>query len=442
MSEAGRYVPHLPLHWTGRSVYGAIDAVARFNLVSPRELATIAEGCIQDSFNLSTTIPSLVGELISFKYWLAVRRRGALKAIEHAHEASFLGSIVKASLQNITHVELAWFADQVRWCPLCARSGVHLLMHQHRALLHCPVHHVRLENHCHYCGKDRRYSRVTMVGLLVCHFCGAPAEEQQDFVEAPDASTVDYARVTERIQIPGLPTAGDSHTPRGLSPQHLRQFFAGWLHPEYERPAQSELLSVYFRNDRQPLLATPGRGHAEAVEATTAKARELARRHGHTCLEALGQRSRPQPHMCPCAAGFTLWRQRVFREAYESWAKLGGTDASTYEASHLGLCLSACCFASAQARHHADPHVFLLLIEFLDPAAYKKWAVTPSSTLERGMIVTLASDFQWGMCSCSSLEEGFKIKQRQWAQVARGGRPEQISSFQETLDWLMHPIAE
>lgn len=65
---------------------------------------------------------------------------------------------------------------QLRWCPACAREGHHLILHQLRPFACCPLHDLRLREHCLRCGEPRVYAlgNATVFGPINCPACHAP----------------------------------------------------------------------------------------------------------------------------------------------------------------------------------------------------------------------------------------------------------------------------
>lgn len=47
--------------------------------------------------------------------------------------------------------------EHLRLCPVCAREGRHLILHQMRPFNSCPLHDQHLREHCHRCHRKLAY---------------------------------------------------------------------------------------------------------------------------------------------------------------------------------------------------------------------------------------------------------------------------------------------
>lgn len=96
----------------------------------------------------------------------ALGRRMAFPAeqIEHA----FLGGALK-SLHPM-------MCEHLRLCPICARLGYHFVIHQMLPFVCCPLHDVRLREHCARCATHVAYDlgKSKVQGPINCPTCSAP----------------------------------------------------------------------------------------------------------------------------------------------------------------------------------------------------------------------------------------------------------------------------
>lgn len=80
---------------------------------------------------------------------------------------------VMATLARCTHTEIPWdwAAEVLRTCEACIAEGIHLRVHQHLAVSHCPLHGHVLRSACDACGKTRPYTSKRQRAFC-CEVCG------------------------------------------------------------------------------------------------------------------------------------------------------------------------------------------------------------------------------------------------------------------------------
>ncbi|KWO65877.1 hypothetical protein [Burkholderia ubonensis] len=152
----------LLLDTASRAVIGYTLALGReYNKDAPGEssLALLAK------FQRLNTVSCAV--LIDAFAYLDVRRRAA-RDLDLRDARRFdvprmmtvlrlpLTDVAAASVMPSHRLERIAFAT-LRWCPKCSLEGVHLSAFQYRASEQCPIHRVRLAQHCEQCGATIPY---------------------------------------------------------------------------------------------------------------------------------------------------------------------------------------------------------------------------------------------------------------------------------------------
>ena len=66
--------------------------------------------------------------------------------------------------------------EHLRLCPICAREGRHLILHQMRPFNRCPLHDQRLREYCNRCSRKLAYGcgSSMVLGPINCPGCRAP----------------------------------------------------------------------------------------------------------------------------------------------------------------------------------------------------------------------------------------------------------------------------
>lgn len=348
LSRPAGFVPHLPEHWDNTSLFGAYAAIARFNLCRAYDIAQFVERLARDFgepwATSSTYLPSVLVRLAQLDIQV---ESGVHSLLEHA--------VVKAR-QDLKDVPHKWMRQEIHWCPECMRQGQHLAVFQHRALWFCPVHNVRLEQFCRYCGHHNLYRVFSDREPFYCS-CGSRIDGLQYRIERrePRSSPPFDAEklsclVAEHVWIAGLPWEAGPLRPLGLSPMDVRIYFAESLRITYRSP-QSRVLGRYFRFLRFWEVSKGSNcTHHEAISRILSQVRTIAMMSGHACINELGSEVLKDDCSCPCGIGFGLWlsRNKHHRLDLAPWSN--DVDLIAYEGSHLGVCLSVSWLAYIQAQ--------------------------------------------------------------------------------------------
>lgn len=434
--ESAQRVPSLPEHWKG-SLFGSLFAVGRFNLCSGLDIARIVDAQMLAEF--AELEPPSVIHLTAFMRWA-----GTTQVALPGDEVTFLRLVLARAKRDMDEVPPNWFSAQLRWCPQCAREETHLIAHQHRAVLHCPVHQVRLRQFCDYCGVMRRYRVVRGIELLECQRCSRNAPrsywERDDTVRKLARSRTPIPRVVaERVVIPGLPTSSDPLGAYGISPQDLRLLYAEQTLPRTLQSPQSQILSRYFCFEScPPGMVNPATSHEEGVHRIRKRAHGLAVLSGHPCVF---EHPGPQPDggpRCPWQVGFQLWAWRVHANLFASVHRQTGIDAQTYEGAHLGLCLSAAWFAHAQFSMTQDHDAYRMLLRFLEPRILQWLPTDDQGQLEQRVPVgLLRHEFQWFCVPCCKRVQDVARIRRQLDAARRQGIGELVGDVFQDAKWIM-----
>lgn len=153
--DTAQWVPSLPEYWK-YSLLGTLFAIGRFNLCSGFDIARIVDAQVAAAF--APLKPPPISHLTAFMHWAKT-----VQPSPPDEEVSFLKRVLARAQRDSDEVPPEWLSTDLRWCPQCAKEDVHLIAHQHRALHHCPVHHVPLQQFCDYCGLMCRYRDVPPV---------------------------------------------------------------------------------------------------------------------------------------------------------------------------------------------------------------------------------------------------------------------------------------
>ena len=428
-------MPSLPEHWTN-SLLGALFAIGRFNLCTALDIARIVDAQVTSEF--ADLEPPSVTDLTAFMRWTAT-----MQPTVPGEDVTFLRLVLARAQRDRDEVPPNWFATDVRWCPRCAMKETHLIAHQHRAIDHCPVHHVRLRQFCDYCGRMRRYRVGQGVELWECHGClrypPHPYWEREDTVRLLARTVTPSPRlVAEQVLIPGLPIGADPLGAYGISPQDLRILYAQRSLPPVLQSPQSQVLRRYFRFEGHRCGAPHSTvSHEEGVHRTMERGYTLAVLSGHRCVFEPPGRRRDDELPCPCQVGFQLWAWRVHAGLFASAHRKAGIDALTYEGSHLGLCMSAAWFADAQCKLSGDHHAYRMLLRFLEPRIMHWLPVADDGEAHDGMQAGLLShEHQWFCVPCRKGTQDVLRIRRQLDAVRRQGEEER-GDVLDDAKWIM-----
>ena len=87
------------------------------------------------------------------------------------HGLSFPAYLRAVQESELRENSLPWRSDRLRICASCIAMGVHLRLHQHTAVTHCPVHGVELESKCPHCQIHISYCSESNQGSYSCGQC-------------------------------------------------------------------------------------------------------------------------------------------------------------------------------------------------------------------------------------------------------------------------------
>lgn len=134
-------------------------------------------------------------------------------------EPIILGRSLSAELADRTEIDPAWLSHALRHCPTCLRDGIHLRIHQHRALLQCPVHRQPLSTRCPHCNAELYYVAHRGVPAFTCPTCRhdwlrrklEPFRYEAAFRARVAAGTTHMREVLERVLPQGQVKCGISN---------------------------------------------------------------------------------------------------------------------------------------------------------------------------------------------------------------------------------------
>lgn len=434
--DTAQWVPSLPEHWK-YSLLGTLFAIGRFNLCSGFDIARIVDAQVAAAF--APLKPPPISHLTAFMHWAKT-----VQPSPPDEEVSFLKRVLARAQRDSDEVPPEWLSTDLRWCPQCAKEDVHLIAHQHRALHHCPVHHVPLQQFCDYCGLMCRYRIVRGMAFLECPRCSRrsspPDWERDDTVSAlAGTATCNPRIVAEQVVIPGLPISADPLGARGISPQDLRLLYVERTLPRTLQSPQTQVLSRYFSFESSPCaVSNPSASHEEGVHRIMSRAHALAVLSGHTCVsEPPGTQSEEGPP-CPWHAGFQLWARRVDAGLFARAQRQTGIDAQTYEGAHLGLCLSAAWFADAQFSAAQDHDAYRVLLSWLEPGILRWLPAGDEERLPQGTTLgLLRHDYQWFCLPCRKKPRDVIRLRRQLDSVRQQCADELVGDVLQDARWIM-----
>lgn len=87
------------------------------------------------------------------------------------HGLSFPAYLRAVRESELRENSLPWRSHRLRVCASCIAMGVHLRLHQHTAVTHCPVHGVELESRCPHCQLHISYCSESNQGNYSCGQC-------------------------------------------------------------------------------------------------------------------------------------------------------------------------------------------------------------------------------------------------------------------------------
>ena len=87
------------------------------------------------------------------------------------HGLSFADYLRRVRDRESRENTVPWRARGLRVCVSCIAMGVHLRLHQHTAVSHCPLHGIELESKCPYCKLFMSYCVESDQGHYCCPQC-------------------------------------------------------------------------------------------------------------------------------------------------------------------------------------------------------------------------------------------------------------------------------
>lgn len=422
------YVPILEEHWRRNSLYGFLEAAGRFNLCSAWEMSRLVDGWAERVFELRP--PPKVANLAAFMAWATTCDVESITSDRQA-----LRIVVEVAKRDAREVGLGWLVPWLKWCPICADSQTHRAVHQHKAIVYCPDHGVRLLTQCAYCAASSPYRVQRSSGLFKCTHCGEPVGGTDRAMATifhshvrEDAASPEHINVRQRgegVIVPGLPRCTHilpAGTRRESMAQDLHILFGERALEPRLRSESSKTLGHYFRfTDPQPTPKAITPSHVDydrGVLSVLQQAGTLALLAGHACVQDLASHDSADHRDCPCGVGFRVWKKRMsFDEFRASCVRCEGVRSDDFEASHLGLCLSMAWFSSAQASCVDDPTLYQSLIGFLGPRIGGFW-----SDAKMGRVAMLDYRFQWFAVPCVHGSRRLLRRLRQYESAARASQ--------------------
>jgi hypothetical protein len=405
------YVPILDEHWRTNSLYGLLEATGRFNLCSAWEMSRLVDGWTEKAFELRP--PPQVANLAAFVTWAA---KCEVESITPHHQA--LRTVLEVAQRDARQVGPGWLTPWLRWCPVCADAKTHRIVHQHKAVVLCPTHSVRLLTHCMYCGASSPYRVQRHSDLFQCTQCGECVNSSGALAtkfhsnNRQDAALTAMTQVrtrAEAIIIPELPDCSQAPISRphySVMAQDLRILYGELTTEPRLRSETSKILAHYFRFAHLPLETATKKyvrsDYEGGVLSVLQQVETLAMLTGHSCIAYPIANYRSDYMDCPCGTGFRLWLRRVGVGRFEDFAtRYGDIQSDVYESSHLGLCLSMAWFSWVQAKLSDDVEVYRELMRMLDPWVSNVDADARSTEGQRNQIATLGHRFQWFAVRCT-----------------------------------------
>lgn len=433
------YVPILEEHWRRNSLYGFLEAAGRFNLCSAWEMSRLFDGWAASAFELRP--PPQVANLPAFMAWAVTCDVESI-----APDRRALRIVMEVAQRDAREVGLGWLVPWLKWCPVCADAKTHRVVHQHKAIMFCPEHGVRLLTQCTYCAASLPYRVQRMSSLFQCTHCGQPINggegalatlfhDRRSENAAPSKSSCVRQRA-EGVLIPGLPDSGQATAPRvrlGSMEQDLRVLYGEQILEPRFRSGSSKVLGHYFRFTDRQLTEVGGASspvdHDRGVLSVLQQAATLALMAGHSCFVDAALSEASDYRDCPCGVGLRLWLRRLGFDQYRKGCC--GLKCDAYEASHLGLCLSLAWFASAQASRAGDTVSYQSLIQ-----AFAPWIVPTLVGDPMGRVATMAHQFQWFAIPCTHSSRIFLQRLRQLEATVRS-RQAGGGSIVDEIPWLI-----
>lgn len=436
------YTPILEEHWRINSLYGLLEAVGRFNLCSAWDMSRVVDAWAAAEFELRP--PPLSANLGAFMAWAATLDA---ESTASCHQA--LRIVLKVAQRDVREVTLRWLVPSLKWCPACAASATHLIVHQHKAVTFCPAHGIRLLTYCGNCGASSPYRIGRTCRLFQCIHCGwrvsggdtssTKRMERDRGVPKPPPADLQVRPAAETVLIPGLPDcrqASVSQKRHESLAQDLRIMHGERVMARRSRSESSTILARYF-NFRQQHMPTEvasrtNDDHLDLLHVMRQVA-ELAMLSGHACLMDAHGRFEHDYRNCPCGAGYRLWLQRLRYSANRS--STFGLRRETYEASHVGLCLSTAWYASAQSAFSDDQMLYASLVQLLVPSIGSLGAAQAADDGQGGRVATLDHRFQWFAVRCP--HGARRTLQRRGALEAMGrALPTRAGSLLDAASWI------
>lgn len=445
-SQLPSFVPILKEHWRINSLYGLLEAAGRFNLSSAWDMSRLVDGWAASTFDLCP--PPQAANLTAFMKWALTLPVESLEPCPHV-----LRIVLEVARRDGRKVGAAWLEPWLKWCPICAGAGTHLVMHQHKAVMFCPTHNVHLLTQCGYCGASSPYRVQRNSSLFQCTHCGERINGGDDSLAAlfvsceredpADTGLTNIRSSVEAVHIPGLPECRDAGGPSrraGLLAQDLRILHAELGLEQRLRSEPSKILARYFRfTDPKPEQNGENgwsNDYDRGIFHVLQQVGTLAMLTGHSCAsDAAGTWEENGNRDCPCGAGTRLWLRRSKREVSGKFAACSGIQREEYEASHLGLCLSAAWFASVQASFDDDPDVYRSHIQLLEPWISELNLNPESPVGETGRVALLDHRFQWFAVRCTHRSSRILRRQRQLESIVRAPRSH-TASVLDDVRWL------
>lgn len=143
------------------SVYSCFSKIAWFQAMTP---AQYLRNCRTD------TVKAQVVRLDAYPAWrLALRNTAVMPMVAGNTLLQWLDHLVE---QEQVQIPTLWRSSMLRLCDACLQEGVHLAIHQHMGLSHCPLHHRRLRSVCLYCKEPLGFTLHLRTAAFCCDHCG------------------------------------------------------------------------------------------------------------------------------------------------------------------------------------------------------------------------------------------------------------------------------
>ena len=155
------------------SVFSTLHKIAWFCGTTPNKYL---RHCV-DPRTKSNPAPPTPASPCQAPRWLACLR--AAPNLPMVHGLSLAEYVTRLGALQECEIPREWLSRNLRVCNGCMALGMHLRLHQHRAIMRCPIHHdIVLRDHCTECGHALSGGPTCLDRYFACTRCGKPLGQQ------------------------------------------------------------------------------------------------------------------------------------------------------------------------------------------------------------------------------------------------------------------------